>query len=1099
MAPVNLNAQDSSWRLVLCGASAVLAVVMAGKSGLTLREIRSLWKRSILDRFWAAGYIARIAFSGETPRSADGFYAGPICARRRHVLPEGEIRAGGLQDGGSFFSLSSILGNKNWRHLLWLEWNRVRNVLAFPAQKVEERWLYAGGPLAHVRTQQQIGTMMEQMDKAFDEVGVHRQHLVLLGGGHSHVHVLKMLAMQPLRNTRVTLISKDVMTPYSGMLPGHVGGMYSKREAHLDLFRLARFARVRFIVGEVEKIDFGNRELHLKPTRNTVQGEIRYTTPGDHGEEVSITSPIDGQIGGRGPSSSTRPPVKFDVLSINVGSVPEMPNDNLAKSEHITAVKPIDRLSNAWTKVQKQDFKKICIVGGGAAGVEMAFAMNQTLNFDNCKGKDDKKNPVQILLLHTGEELLPGHGAPARKLVTELLAEKQIQVHTDCTADKVVPETKQLVTKEGERFKFEHCIWCTGGRPPVFLTDSLKKHRFLQDEKDGTLLVNTHMQSVSDPDVFGAGDCVTIEGHKRPKAGVFAVMAGMTLFNNLRIHMENKLSSPSTKKPFENYFPQTEWLGLLNLCDGTALASRGENLAVRGSWLLELKDYIDRKWMAQYGGDGLPRMLPELNFGNDGGLAEFFKSSSSTSASDRIRRYLNAQNELVGDPSMRCGGCACKLGGQVLKKGLGKTSSTSTRDHLSSTSRSAFGRIEEAVGEDCAVISYNTNITTTASAETEDENASQMTTYHTVDFFKAGVLDIDPFVFGQVSALHCLSDLIAMGVVLDKGGGASSGTGASHVTALSTCAVPLASEPLQADDFAMLSQGARSLFSDYDTQIVGGHSIEGDLALGFTVNAAILNKKDKQANPSSAGNTSNTNRIWTKGRAVRDGDLIVVTKPLGTGIIQAAVMRNACAGDVYLNCLQSMLTRNSALVVSKLQECVAKLQKRSADDEVGVTGCTDITGFGFLGHLLEMLGSSSSASTTTRRPIAEIDVSSVPILEGALDLVSDYGILSSLFPKNLALVHEEVEGLRLRRDEKSSCAEGSGKMSAFQATPDFALIDPQTSGGLLLTMSPQVYAMAKNDKDAGSSMFLQVVGKIKMSSDGETERSKKVRLIWKGA
>ena len=77
-----------------------------------------------------------------------------------------------------------------------------------------------------------------------------------MGGGHAHVHVLRMLGMQPdARSARLTLITRDVETPYSGMLPGHVAGVYSRREAHIDLNKLARVARARLIAGEVTHID----------------------------------------------------------------------------------------------------------------------------------------------------------------------------------------------------------------------------------------------------------------------------------------------------------------------------------------------------------------------------------------------------------------------------------------------------------------------------------------------------------------------------------------------------------------------------------------------------------------------------------------------------------------------------------------------------------------------------------------------------------------------------------------------------------------------------------------------------------------------------
>src|SRR5215831_2380160 len=108
------------------------------------------------------------------------------------------------------------------------------------------------------------------------------QELVLVGGGHAHVHVLKSFGMRPAPGVRVTLVTRDVETPYSGMLPGYVAGHYRFEECHIDLGRLARFAGARLIRDEAVGLD---RTRHAVLTR-------------------------------------AHPPIRYDLLSIDIGSTP---------------------------------------------------------------------------------------------------------------------------------------------------------------------------------------------------------------------------------------------------------------------------------------------------------------------------------------------------------------------------------------------------------------------------------------------------------------------------------------------------------------------------------------------------------------------------------------------------------------------------------------------------------------------------------------------------------------------------------------------------------------------------------------------------------
>jgi selenide,water dikinase len=163
------------------------------------------------------------------------------------------------------------------------------------------------------------------------------QDLVLIGGGHAHVHVLKSFGMRPAAGVRLTLIARDLETPYSGMLPGYVAGLYNFDECHIDLVRLARFAGARLIHAEAVGVDRAAREVLCRG----------------------------------------RPPTRYDIVSLDIGSTPRL-DDVPGAAEHTTAVKPIADFAERWEalleRAREQGRMRLAIVGGGAGGVELALA-----------------------------------------------------------------------------------------------------------------------------------------------------------------------------------------------------------------------------------------------------------------------------------------------------------------------------------------------------------------------------------------------------------------------------------------------------------------------------------------------------------------------------------------------------------------------------------------------------------------------------------------------------------------------------------------------------------------------------------------------------
>src|SRR5436309_4313347 len=168
------------------------------------------------------------------------------------------------------------------------------------------------------------------------------QDLVLVGGGHAHVHVLKSFGMRPVPGVRVTLVAREVETPYSGMLPGYVAGHYTFDECHIDLGRLARFAGARLIRDEAIGLDRKGNSVLCR----------------------------------------AHPPIRWDLVSIDIGSAPRT-DDVPGAAEHTIAVKPIARFAARWeallARAPNLPKLRLAVVGGGAGGVELALSAHHRL------------------------------------------------------------------------------------------------------------------------------------------------------------------------------------------------------------------------------------------------------------------------------------------------------------------------------------------------------------------------------------------------------------------------------------------------------------------------------------------------------------------------------------------------------------------------------------------------------------------------------------------------------------------------------------------------------------------------------------------------
>ncbi|MEM1152715.1 MAG: selenide, water dikinase SelD [Pseudomonadota bacterium] len=689
--------------------------------------------------------------------------------------------------------------------------------------------------------------------------------LVLVGGGHSHAIVLRILAMRPVAGLRITLVSPASHTPYSGMLPGMVAGHYRFEEAHIDLVRLCQWAQVRFIAGEVVGLNPSQRRLSLRG----------------------------------------RPDIEYDLLSLDVGSQPELDSVPGAAT-HAVPVKPVAQLWRRWEALcnrleqrGSEQATRIAIVGGGAGSVELALAMAHRL----------PRRSVEIALYCGAPQILPGYNERARQAVVEAFSKKAVAVLTDARVARVDAGSLQL--SNGQHAGFEELFWCTGATAAPWLAAS-----GLAVDEQGFLQVSDTLQALSDNAVFAAGDIATQADHPRPKAGVYAVRQGPVLAHNLRAVLLDK--------PLRQHRPQRRFLSLLSLGHKSATADRGP-LSTSGGWVWHWKDYIDRKFMARF--VDLPSAMS--------------------------RRHRGALVPTTAQPP--CGGCGAKVGADMLLQTLQSLAKDFHEQLLHPTESDDVSAIPRA---DQAVI------------------------YQSIDALRP--LVSDPWIMGRIVANHALSDLYASGM--------------KPLSALALVVVEFASDDLLKRELEQLLAGALHEFQLVGCRLTGGHSMQGpELNLGFAVNGVPIAEDGRRLVKQTA----------------QVGDRLVLTKALGTGVLFAGAMQLLADGRDIAKAIDSMLISNASAAE------LALTHKASA--------CTDVTGFGLLTHLQEMLGDRLGAKLWAPR---------LPIMDGALPLLAS-GVRSTMHAAN------------------QTAAPAIDIAGAVEPALIDVLHDPQSSGGLLIAAPAQ--------------------------------------------
>ena len=365
------------------------------------------------------------------------------------------------------------------------------------------------------------------------------KRLVFVGGGHAHLTSLKNLTSFRKLGHEVVLISPSPYHYYSGMGPGMLSGIYRPWEVRFHIKKLAENQGATFLRDKVVKVDPNQHLLFLSS-----------------GEKVD-----------------------YDIVSFNTGS--EVPAEPLtaAPRENVVTVKPVVNLLKAQyailDSIKNDRALDLIVVGGGPAGVEISGNLWRLLHENHGKGR---------VTLIGGKRLLADAPDKVRNLALESLVRRGFQV-VEGTHVKAI-EDGMIRSSDGREFVFDMIFVAIGIRPSSLFLDS-----GIPTGADGGLLVNSYLQSVAYPEIFGGGDCISLQGHSLAKVGVYAVRQNPILYHNLLASLEGG--------KMMTFSPQDYFLLIFNMGDGQGIFWK-KDWAWKSRLAFLFKDYIDRKFMRKF-------------------------------------------------------------------------------------------------------------------------------------------------------------------------------------------------------------------------------------------------------------------------------------------------------------------------------------------------------------------------------------------------------------------------------------------------------------------------------------------------------------------
>ena len=676
------------------------------------------------------------------------------------------------------------------------------------------------------------------------------KQLVLIGGGHSNVQVLKKLCINNIKGLHTILISEYFEATYSGMTPGYIHKDFSKEEISIDLQRLCFNAGATFIKDKVIKLDTNHQELQLQNS----------------------------------------PPVNYDLLSINTGSISNAKKIHIENSSRCFFVKPISSLIKNLTQIDKivrNKEKKITIIGGGVASYELAFSLKRRY-----------ESPLEITIL--GKKILKEKNLNKKTKNDLKKIAKNLNIK-EYTGEVISISEKYLTLNNGDKIDCDLTLVSTGASIESWLIESN-----LSKNEKGFIRVNNNLLSISDKNIFVTGDACSLENKPKPKSGVMAVRQGEILKENIFLKLIGK--------NLIKFKPQKNWLYLIGTYKNYALLNYFF-LSFHSRLCWRLKVWIDR------------------NFINN------FRFTSNLRMNKRSFELENFKNT-----KMYCQGCGSKVSKNTLINYIKKTS-------------------DNIYLKDSSIV-----------------NNKSLQILQTIDHIKL-FSSLNPFDFGKISYLHSQNDILAAG---------------GEVKSLSvSLSMPFSENSVEKFYLAYFMEGIKFEADKDNCVISSGHSYQSqEPGITLTLNGEIESNVSKNS--------------------AKVGDLIYLSKPLGTGYLLAAYYNNSklLSGSDFEKILNNLKKGNHFAVKSARNS--------------GSQTMTDISGFGLSSHLIDICLSSNLSS----------------------ELILSSDILINL---NIELL-KKFQSTGFKNNQKSS--REYIKISENHPLKNI-LFDPQTNGPMLITINEQ--------------------------------------------